>query len=241
MAEKFYKNEKFQKILYPILYFVLSIGIVVVGCLVFYRTYYTSVYISGSSMAPTLLGGRNNKWHYGIADNHDSAIKNLKRFDVALTYYPSGWMGGDEDTTYKIKRVWGFPGETITMTKEVDQFVFTVKDGDAVTYTVTAKIENKDTAYGEWKVANFNVGNKSFYTHADTDRTYEITLSKEKQEYFLMGDNWSGSSDSYSHIADSQKITYSNLQGKVIAIQGTGELSGGKLVNKQKIQSMYNF
>ncbi|MCR4912013.1 MAG: S26 family signal peptidase [Bacilli bacterium] len=241
MAEKFYNSEKFQKIFYPFLYFILAVAFIVTGSFVFYRTYYTNVYVSGSSMMPTLVGGNQGRWHYGISDNHEIAIKNLKRFDVALTYYPSGWIGGDEDTTYKIKRVWGLPGETISLTKETDRYVFTVKEGEKVTYTVTGTIEEKTLSYGNWKVASFDAGNKVFNTHADTIRTFELTLSKEKQEYFLMGDNWSASSDSYTHLNNTQRITMTNLQGKVIAIQGTAKLSGGDLVDKQKIQSMYNF
>ena len=184
MAEKFYKNEKFQKFFYGFLYFLMTIGCVFTFCFVFVRSYYTNVYISGSSMTPTLLGGTGGKWYYGISDNHSSTVDNIKRFDVALTYYPSAWNAGDEDTVYKIKRVWGLPGETITLSKTTTEYTFTVKEGDEIKYSITAPIIKKyyDFAHDNMTVAEFKTDKKTFYTNAKNDRVFTITLDKEKQE-----------------------------------------------------------
>ena len=244
MDTKFYKNEKFQRIFYAVIYFFLAVAFIISGCFVFNRTYYTNIYISGSSMMPTLVGGSGNRWNYGISDNHEATLRNLKRFDVVITYYPSGWNGGDEDTTYKIKRLWGFPGETISLIKTDNTYTFTASKDNEIIYKVTANVESKAiNDYGtEWKLATFNVENKTFNTHADTDRTFtEIKLSEEKQEYFVMGDNWSASSDSYSHRSSPARLTFDNLQGKMIAIQGTAKLVNGNLVDKKKEKDRYYF
>ena len=247
MAEKFFKSEKFQKVFYPILYLILSVAFLVSFCFIFVRSYYTNVYISGSSMMPTLLGGNSGKWNYGISDNHKNTIKNIKRFDVVLTYYPSSWNGGSgeekEDTTYKIKRVWGFPGETISLTRNTNEYVFKVTKGEEEIYKITAPILKRKYPFSstEWTIAEFSLKNKTFVTHADAKREFIINLDEEKQEYFVMGDNWSASSDSFSHITSSEKLTFDNLQGKMIAIQGVAKLENGELVNKQKYRYIFNF
>ena len=68
-----------------------------------------------------------------------------------------------------------------------------------------------------------------------------MTLDKEKGEYFLMGDNWTASSDSYTHLGQASKITYGNLQGRVIAMQGTARVINQELTDKRKIRNMYYF
>ena len=257
MGTKFYKNEKFQKIFYAVLYLVCAFAFVISGCYIFYKSYYSNVYVSGTSMSPTLMGGNvEGRSHYGISDNHDIAIRNLKRFDVVITYYPSSWNGGDEDTTYKIKRVWGFPGETITMSYLNDEYIFTVSENDRVIYETKAAVSiKKYDGLGELKVASFTDGKRTFDTNAFGRYTeggqtkfnsplrsdFTISLNKEKGEYFLMGDNWTASSDSYSHLGSSSRITYGNLQGKVIAMQGTARVINQELTDKRKIRNMYYF
>ena len=258
MDKKFYKNEKFQKTFYAVLYLVCAFAFVISGCYIFYKTYYSNVYVSGTSMSPTLIGGNvDGRNHYGISDNHRTAINNLKRFDVVITYYPSQWTGTDEDTVYKIKRVWGFPGETISMSFDNDKYTFTVSVDNHVVYETTAAVNVKDYAgVGQLKVASFTDGKRTFDVNAfskhyddngqlvfdDAKRTsFTVSLNREKQEYFLMGDNWTASSDSYTHLNMSQRISYDNLQGKVVAIKGTAVVVNGELKDKKKIRNMYYF
>lgn len=250
MAEKFYQNEKFQKVFYPVLYIILAISFVVSGLVIFHNTYYTPIYVHGSSMKPTLLGGyTTDRVHYGIADNHAKTIDGLRRFDVAITYYPSSWLivPGEEDTTYKIKRVWGFPGETITLTHTETEYSFTVMRNDRIIESVTGQISTKqfdlDGVTNELTVATFAYGNRVFNTNISGagGRVFTVTLSEEKQEYFLMGDNWQGSSDSYTHLGSKDRITRSLLQGKVVCIQGTAVVADGKLTKKKRIKDLYYF
>ena len=257
MDKKFYKNEKFQKIFYAILYLVCAFAFVTSGCYIFYKSYYSNVYVSGTSMSPTLIGGNvDGRNHYGISDNHAKALKNLNRFDVVITYYPSQWTGTDEDTVYKIKRVWGFPGETISMSYTDEMYTFTVSMNDRVIYETKASVSVKDyEGIGKLKVASFKDNRRTFDVNA-FDRYFEggeakfnsplrsnftVTLDKDKQEYFLMGDNWGHSTDSYSHRAESKRITYNDLQGRVVAIQGTAKVKGDTLYDKKKIKSMFRF
>ena len=257
MDKKFYKNEKFQKTFYAVLYLICAFAFVISGSYIFYKSYYSNVYVSGVSMSPTLLGGNvNGRCHYGISDNHRKAIDNLKRFDVVITYYPSTWVGTDEDTTYKIKRVWGFPGETISMSYSNDEYTFTVSRDDRVIYeTVAATSVKKYEGIGELKVASFTDGRRTFDTNAFSKfmdggvatysplrTSFTVNLSKEKQEYFLMGDNWTASSDSYSHLSThSNKIIYDNLQGRVVAMKGTAVVVNQELTDKKRVNNMYYF
>ena len=249
MGKKFYQTEKFQEIFYPILYIVLSIALVVSGLVIFYNTYYTPIYVHGSSMMPTLLGAyTTERVHYGIADKHQKAVRNLKRFDVSITYYPSDWIYGDEDTTFKIKRVWGFPGETITLTHTETEYIYTVKKGGEQIEQYHAPISVKEYSFdgieSTLNVATFTTPNCDFDVNiTNGGRTFTLTLSEENQEYFLMGDNWISSSDSYTHIGSSQRITKDNIQGKVVCIQGTAIYDSNKkqLVDKRRIKGMYYF
>ena len=254
-ARAFFASEKFQMIFYPTLYFAMAVAMVFTGCFIFQRNYYINVYVSGSSMSPTLIGG--GEWgrnHYGISDNHRRTLSNLKRFDVVVTYYPSSW--GSSDESYKIKRVWGFPNETITMSFEDETYNFKVTKDEKVTYTVDAKVSDKTYSFNNvsntYRVATFNTEYRTFdtrvlrtaYMDNPSSINYErksFSVTLKENEYFLMGDNWTGSSDSYSNMGSSQRITFDLLQGKVIAIQGTAKVVNNELTDKQKTKDRYYF
>ena len=191
MSTKFYKNEKFQKVFYPVLYFLLLIFLVCGACLAFSKFYYEEIYVSGPSMNPTLIGnnGPNHRSHYGKADKSRRVINNLNRFDVVITYFPDSWTTFDNDV-YKIKRVWGFPGETISIKDgNTDQLVFTViqNDKEICKYTASIKTEkvNIDGSESYWRLASFDVGKKSFKVRVDAEkRLFTKTLAND--EYFIM-------------------------------------------------------
>lgn len=278
MKTKFYQNEKFQRIFFPVLYFLLTIGIVITGCVIFYNKYYEPILIDGSSMMPTLVGGDPTgrtitvdgqqysiyyRCHYGIADLHKNAVNNLKRFDVCVTHYPSSW-GATSDTSI-IKRVWGFPEETIKLTYDEDytyKFTVTNKSG-TFSYTaskthITKKYEceykvGKKTKYttisNEFDVSKWTVSNskdkrgtnKTFYTNNNQlyTRTFEITLGKN--QYFVMGDNWGHSTDSYTERSKAEKLTKGYLEGKAVCITGYATAQGKNAINIHKIKERYNF
>ena len=243
MSEKFSPKEKFQKVFYPLLYLLSVVVFVLSGTYIFNTLYYTKIYVNGDSMAPTLIGNASQRVHYGICDNHDSALQSLKRFDVVITLYPDSWTADKE--TYKIKRVWAFPGETISLdeyknpeTKKT-QYKFTATKDNTTTYQIIGTAVKKEfNTYGEIITVKFTTPNKTFYTkigsssEITTHREFEnLSLDKNNKEYFLMGDNWTDSSDSYSNLDKGERITYKNLKGRVVAIQGTAKLVDKTLVD----------
>ncbi len=261
----FFKSEKFQKIFYPIFYILFSAAITLSGCFIFSRYYYTNIFVSGPSMLPTLVGDdAHNIHHYGIADTTSKAIDSLKRFDVVITYYPSSW--GAKDGLI-VKRVWGFPGETINLVSDLNGSTFTVSHGGEVVYTVQAHIRkkqvNKISSIETMLVYQYVLPNKEFNTHFNGKYTEtetgeinvtEITagarninnLTLGENQYFVMGDNWVDSTDCYTKMSQPEKLTRSDIQGRVICIQGYGKVDRQdanvyKIVDKVSISPIYNF
>ena len=268
MRTKFYKNEKFQAVFFPVLYFLLTISIVVTGCYIFYKKYYQPIVVDGSSMQPTLIGGgscpgvpgTSYRYNYGVADLHNPAINGLKRFDVVVTYYPSSWMGG-ADKTYKIKRVWGFPGETIDLKYDTQEqyFTFTVThafDGNNKTFkssvissiTKTYEIEHMEAKKRviekhevTFQAAKFSVGSKSFFINASGNKRTLDEYTLGKNEYFVMGDNWASSTDCWEKRTSPDKLTRSYIQGRVLYISAYVSLKNGDPVDFHNFKKRYYF
>lgn len=244
MSTKFYKNEKFQKVFFPTMYFVLIVLFVCSACFAFSKLYYEHIYVSGTSMNPTLVGEADNggRSHYGKADKSRRVIDRLNRFDVVITYFPEGWSS-DEDT-YKIKRVWGFPGETLTINVESEKINFKVTKGNEEICFISAMISEQEITVGSsvkvMKIGTFNTNRKTFRVNANSARTL-TSYTLKNDEYFLMGDNWESSYDSYSNRTSTKYITNPLIQGKVVQIEGTANIVDGKLANKQLIQGMFEF
>lgn len=202
-------------------------------------------------MAPTLIGNTSQRVHYGISDNHESALKNLNRFDVVITYYPSSWNISEEDETYKIKRVWGFPGESLSLTENSSKgtYTFTASKEGKETFSIVGNIVHKEFEfYGELTTVQFVYLNKTFYTRVGNAREItthrslnQYSLNEDKKEYFLMGDNWTNSNDSYLKRNEAEKIKFTDLQGRVVAIQGTAKLVNNELTDIDTKGAKSNF
>ena len=273
MNTKFYKNEKFQIWFFSILYFLLAVSIVVTGCLTFKKLYYQPIVVDGTSMWPTLAGGKytaagyESRHHYGLADLHRSSVNEFKRFDVVVTYYPQSW-GADgsaqeylEKRTYKIKRVWGFPGETISLTYQDGKYTFTASKAGNPTYSITSSVLkefknefefNSITNQSDYKYVSLNfevfefaLANKTFRVAYDTPshhghviRTFNKTLADD--EYFVMGDNWQGSTDCYEK-SSVEKLSADYIQGRVICFNAYTTYQNKVTSNNHKIERMYEF
>ena len=243
---KIFKSEKFQKIFYPIFYILFAAAITVSGCFIFNRYYYTNIFVSGPSMLPTLVGDDTNNIHqYGIADTTSKAIDRMKRFDVCITYYPDAW---NVRKALIVKRVWGFPGERLVLNSNATQSEFTVYRNEEAIYQVTAPLEHNhpvDTIIDQitMDVYKFDVGHKIFYTASKQARTFDYTLGSD--EYFVMGDHWGDSTDSYAKYTVSSKLTRNFIQGKIICIQGYGKVDDKdgnyKIYDKVAIKPIYSF
>ena len=187
-------------------------------------------------MYPTLIGytGGTGRCNYGIADDSQAAINSIKRFDVIITYYKS-WV--EEDNVLKVKRAWGLPGDTISLfyNAEGSNMIFTVTNSSGTLTYESTPATMYDVVYDNivekvW-VFTWNVGNKVFHT-VNTVRTINEKVLAD-DEYYLMGDNWSSSTDSYSQ---NEPLKKSDVQGKVIRIEGTAHYNSADktLVDKRK-------
>ena len=131
------KKKRLSALGWTCIYLVLVIVFLCSGGLIFHSTYYRSIFVSGTSMSPTLLGNP-DRANFGIIDTTDWAKKRIKRFDIVTTYFPWSVDSPDPDSTtlegdysyasaqagdysvadgrnpeYKIKRVIALEGETI--------------------------------------------------------------------------------------------------------------------------------
>ena len=279
MNSKFYKNEKFQAWFFPILYFLLAVSIIITGTFIFKKKYYMPIVVTGRSMWPTLAGGIGSgemkiedgsvvtghcRYHYGLADLHTSSVNELKRFDVIVTYYPQSWnTDGDEqhyiqNRSYKIKRVWGFPGETINLSYDNNEktYTFTASKKGSPLYKITSKpVSNYTIEYeGEYRdgesvmhygtlsfthnAAEFDLPYKSFKVINSKREIVNKTLADD--EYYVMGDNWSASTDCYEK-SSVEKLTKSYLQGRVISIAANVSYYNNVTSNMHEIPERHDF
>ncbi len=201
------KNRKRFKDFLPIIVIVISVALLVVEGFIYYqRVYLTPFWVNGQSMYPTLNGDGHDAngdplsefsgpssigyvVDYGVMDKHEKAINKLKRFDVVVTKYH------ELDTSNKIKRIIGLPGETIW-------------------FTVTgAGNKNNGDLYVNGELIEQPVENK--YIAAGSYPAGKIKL--KDNEYYVCGDNRAHSSDS----RDVGAIPKNDIVGKAIALCAT--------------------
>ena len=193
------KNKKLKAILSITGYLLLLIALCVAGVFIFHSSYYELVYVSGSSMYPTLNGSDDEASgtvvDFGIVDTHASAINHIERFDIISTYYPEDYVDGVLKTAAKrkIKRVIGMPGDTFT----IKDGLLSVKEGD----------EYKAIPY-KFQVVETNV--------KDIDAK---TLGED--EYWVLGDNRANSKDC-GYFNEPIKKSY--IAGVLVAIEGKAQL-----------------
>ena len=206
--EKPIKNRKRLSILFNIFIVLLSvIALAIAGILIYQKRYLSPFWVNGQSMYPTLnknaikpdgtpagidtkiteVGSK--KVDYGVADKHERALKNLKRFDIVITHYRA------DDKVDKIKRLVGLPGETIKFGQidTNDNGTLYIKKGD------------------QFVVQEQPISNE--YITAGVYPSGEITL--KDNEYYVLGDNRGNSSDSRG-LEDPIKFEW--LVGKVVAL-----------------------
>ncbi len=229
---------RLKRIIWPLIYLVLIINVCISFILVFRSYYFRSIFVSGSSMEPTLHGVGDHD--YGIIDDHANAIKNLHRFQIITTYYPfadsKDYVGGykrgeknvidESEASYKIKRVYGFPGETIKFVvddewKAEAQSHTTDKYSEAAQYAAQQAVRFyvKKSNGDEFEKQNIKFKRKINIDTLDSYNNYEYTLGEE--EYWVMGDNYSASSDCFKKKAP---IYLDNIVGVLIAIEGTCQI-----------------
>ena len=201
------KNKKLKAILSITGYFLLVIALCVSVSIVFHNMYYELVYVSGTSMAPTLNGNDNEKdgtvVDFGIADYHKSAIKNIKRFSIVSTYYSDDYDASQKllaNPKIKIKRVVALPGET-----------FKIEDSKLY-------IKNETTNEFEYVAYTFDIEPKVEEGYKGKDIT-EKTL--KDNEYWVLGDHRNKSRDCGTL---NDPILESYILGTLVAIEGQAQL-----------------
>ena len=219
-------KKKIKAIVWPIIYIVLVATVCVNAALVFHSYYYTPIYISGPSMEPTLTG-QGEMVDYGIIDTHDYAInnitKNKNRFKVVTTYYPfsngssTDYVGGynvdgnntlSENASYKIKRIYAFPGECF-------KFVANLENNTVDFYV-------KDSQFKEWPSAPVQISFQRKINFTSRDYNYEHSEPLGENEYWVMGDNYAASYDCFSV---KKPVYRDNIVGVLIAIEGQCKIS----------------
>lgn len=137
-----------------------KLALIIVFVIIPFRLYIAQPFmVSGASMEPTF----DNK-DYLIVDQISFKIKGLNRQDVVIFRPPT------TENTYFIKRVIGFPGETVSINKGVVSITKT--DGEIITL------------------------DEQYILFTKKDDNLNVTL--KDNEYFVMGDNRAGSFDSRS-------------------------------------------
>ena len=228
------KNQtKASLIFWPIIYFLVVLGMCVSGTLLFHSFYYHSIYVQGPSMQPTL----NDNYYFsyrrdfGLVDVSETTIRRLKRFDIVITYFP--WVDYENDgeyqpgnplkpnVDYKIKRLIALPGETIQIKDDYSITLLTT-DGRTLIY------DNDKDSEAETSNLRLPYNRKLSGGGSISQRVGTWTLTDN--QYFLMGDNWDVSEDCSKHYP----VYRENLVGRLVCIEGTCVVdSYGEIVDKQ--------
>ena len=201
------KNKKLKAILSITGYFLLVIALCVSASIVFHNMYYELVYVSGTSMSPTLNGNDNEKdgtvVDFGIADYHKSAIKNIKRFSIVSTYYSDDYDTNQKllaNPKIKIKRVVALPGET-----------FKIEDSKLY-------IKNMTTNEFEYVAYPFAIEPKVEEGYKGKDIAEKKLIDNE---YWVLGDHRNKSRDCGTL---GEPVLKSYILGTLVAIEGQAQL-----------------
>ena len=150
---------------------------------------YSLYFVDGMSMYPTLKGDTTIQGgcFFGLEDNSAQAIRHIERFDIISTYYNFEKLDYEQPyvrnsekkptATLKIKRVYGLPGDTISVNGDYFSISFKDKNGKDQFYEFTSENCPFD------REGDANHGN-NIYGHV----VENFTLGED--EYFVMGDNW---------------------------------------------------
>ena len=222
------KRSKFSSIFWCSLYVFLVFGLCISGTWTFIKTYYYPIYVSGSSMAPTLHGGTGDGIHdFGFIDTNKSVLKNLQRFDIVTTFFPFSsddynlpYKIGDkpkEGASHKIKRIIALPGDTFTID---DNEIYFLENGELTKAQITFDRLLDRTNPVDFK--DNNIGDENGF------------LTLKDNEYYVMGDNWPDSRDSHQpNDSLSGPVYFENIVGVLVAIVGTCNISNDQIINRK--------
>ncbi len=248
------KKKRLGAFLWSVAYLVLVVIFACSATLIFHSTYYWSIFVSGTSMSPTLYGAT-DKAHFGIIDTTSWAKNSIKRFDIVTTYFPwderdySSESRSNNDYSiadgsgpeYKIKRVIALGGETIFyFTDVLDRQGFPEELKDHI-IILEAKDENNDgqddgtgaiiDIFGDTEKSisfdgkTYFVKELPFRRKTPYGRVSIEPIAVPEGRYFAIGDNWA-TNGSTDCGTHGTPLFYDNIVGVLVAIEGTCTIVG---------------
>ena len=224
---------KIKLLLWPLMYLIVLTVMMVSYVNIFNHNYYTSIFVNGSSMQPTLNTNyqTSHRYDFGLVDTSKQAVKHLKRFDIVIAYFPwqdyessGGYKTGDklkENADYKIKRLIALPGETVEIKTDLSVHITTI-EGETMIFDCDKDSKVETTNY------RFPFNRNTVNGGSISQRAKKWTVQENR--YFLMGDNWDVSEDCSKH----EPVYYENLVGRLVCIEGTCRLDNkGNIVDKR--------
>jgi len=212
-------------IIWTIVYMIVIVVLSLSGMFLFCKNYYSICWVDGQSMYPTfnregnLSTNPKNIYDLTLFDEKDSGKNSLVRFDIVTTYYQGDYdsKGDIKPTSFrKIKRLIGFPNETIKITYDKELFDTQGK--------IDYSLYIKKTTDPDFVKYTLPFDNSISYTPG---LLLDITLTLGEGEYAVKGDNWGGYKSSidnwysYDSFTGAGKIRKNYIHGKYIAYIGT--------------------
>lgn len=182
------KTRKRNRIITIVVSSVLVIVLIISSLVLFHNYYYTSFWVNGQSMYPTLnsqakysngtligdtlVGSVANCYDidYGIMDEHQRAIDNITRGDIVVLKY------SDNDSSDKIKRVIVLPGETFYISSTTPG-----QNDNGNLYILNNRTNEFELTYQGIDNTLINIG---YYP-----AKYNQPTTLDEDEIFVMGDN----------------------------------------------------
>lgn len=206
-----------NRMIWAFVYLIILISLCFSGIILFEKTQYILTYVDGNSMYPTLNSGtdyspmKDNIHYYdcGLVDESEEMKQYLERNDIVITYYRKDYNQNGvliSGANKKVKRLLGFPGETISLTVDEDNIRHIFING-----------EEKELPY--------DVNNAKYKGGNPNHRNCEITLGED--EYFVIGDNWNTSQDSSDLTIG--PVTSNMITGTLIKIIGYCSVKEGEI------------
>lgn len=206
-----------NRIIWAFVYLAILISLCFSGVILFEKTQYILTYVDGNSMYPTLNSGvdytpiKDNVHYYdcGLVDESQEMKQYLERNDVIITYYKKDYNQNGvliNGANKKVKRLLGFPGETITLNVDENNIRHVYING-----------EEEELPY-DINDAKYKGGNPNH-------KNCEITLGDD--EYFVIGDNWNTSQDSSDYTIG--PVTSKMITGILVKIIGYCSVREGEI------------
>lgn len=197
------KRQPLYKRIFSAVWYTLLVVLVLISIpAIYFDIAYYPIYISGSSMAPTLV---NNE--FGLMDQRASALEHLKRGDIIIID-----RSDNSNPDLIIKRIIALPGETIELQDSLTRDLVTITPVSGASFVLDEDYLSEDSARA-------TVGGS--YSHGPAI-SEPLTLSED--EYYVMGDNRMNSTDSRIETGLGP-VKYLQISGKLVYIQGMGKVN----------------